>query len=32
MISRRLLRIKAMHIAYAYFNSEDGNIKFFESQ
>lgn len=32
MISRRLLRIKAMHIAYAYFNSEDGNIKFFENE
>ncbi len=32
MISRRLLRIKAMHIAFAYFNSGGGTIKFFENE
>lgn len=32
MISRRLLRIKAMHIAFACFNNNDGDIKFYENE
>lgn len=32
MISRRLLRIKAMHIAFAYFNSGEGSLKFYENE
>ncbi|MCK4662849.1 MAG: transcription antitermination protein NusB [Bacteroidales bacterium] len=32
MISRRLLRIKAMHILYAYFRAEDKSINKFENE
>ena len=32
MISRRLLRMKAMHIAFAYFNSGEGSLKFYENE
>lgn len=31
MISRRLLRIKVMHLLYAYFNSNDGGLKKYEN-
>ena len=32
MISRRLLRIKAMHVLFAYFNSNNNDIMFFEKE
>lgn len=32
MISRRLLRMKAMHIAFAYFSSGEGSLKFYENE